>query len=82
MCAVIGVPDDQWGERVHAVVVLRAGQALTAEELIAHCKSEIAGYKCPRSLEFRTEIPLSPAGKMLKYQLRETFWKGRARAVN
>ena len=82
MCAVIGVPDDKWGERVHAVVVLRAGQALTAEELIAHCKSEIAGYKCPRSVEFRTEIPLSPAGKMLKYQLRETFWKGRARAVN
>ena len=81
MCAVVGVPDDQWGERVHAVVVLRAGEALSAEALVAHCKTLIAGYKCPRSVEFRAEIPLSPAGKMLKYKLREPHWEGRARKV-
>lgn len=81
MCAVIGVPDDKWGERVHAVVVLRAGTTLTEDALVAHCRSQIAGYKCPRSVEFRTEIPLSPAGKMLKYKLREPFWKGQNRNV-
>ena len=58
-------------ERVHAVVVLRPGQALTAEALIAHCRTQIAGYKCPRSVEFREELPLSPTGKLLKYRLRE-----------
>lgn len=73
MCAVVGIPDERWGESVHAVVVLRPNQRLTKEELVAHCKQEIAGYKCPRSIEFRTEIPLSPAGKMLKYKLRESL---------
>ena len=81
LCAVIGVPDAQWGERVHAVVVLRPGQALTAEALIAHCKSLIAGYKCPRSVAFVDAIPLSPAGKLLKYKLREQHWAGRTRQV-
>lgn len=81
MCAVIGVPDDKWGERVHAVVVLRAGETLDEAALLAHCKARIAGYKCPRSVEFKAEIPLSPAGKMLKYKLREPFWAGRSRKV-
>ena len=81
MCAVVGVPDDRWGERVHAVVVLRSGRHLSETELVAHCRQEIAGYKCPRSVEFRTEIPLSPAGKVLKYKLRESFWSSRDRAV-
>jgi acyl-CoA synthetase (AMP-forming)/AMP-acid ligase II len=81
MCAVIGVPDEKWGERVHAVVVLRAGQALTAEALVAHCKGQIAGYKCPRSVEFVDAIPMSPAGKLLKYKLREQHWAGRGRQV-
>jgi len=81
MCAVIGVPDERWGERVHAVVVLRAGQALDEAALLAHCKAQIAGYKCPRSVEFKAEIPLSPAGKMLKYKLREPYWAGQARRV-
>jgi acyl-CoA synthetase (AMP-forming)/AMP-acid ligase II len=81
MVAVVGVPDDQWGERVHAVVVLREGQTLTAEALIAHCKTQIAGYKSPRSVEFVDAIPLSPAGKMLKYKLREQHWAGRDRKV-
>jgi len=82
MCAVVGIPDEQWGERVHAVVVLRATESLTAQAVIGHCKTVIANYKCPRSVEFRTEIPMSPAGKMLKYQLREPFWAGHTRRVN
>ncbi|RJG18851.1 long-chain-fatty-acid--CoA ligase [Massilia cavernae] len=71
MCAVIGVPDAEWGERVHAVVVLRPGEAVSQAAIVAHCKTQIAGYKCPRSIEFRRELPLSPTGKILKYKLRE-----------
>jgi acyl-CoA synthetase (AMP-forming)/AMP-acid ligase II len=81
-CAVIGVPDDKWGERVHAVVVLRDGHNADADTLIAHCKTLIAGYKCPRSIEFRDQLPTSAAGKLLKYQLREVHWKGRSRQVS
>ena len=80
--AVIGVPDERWGERVHAVVVLKPGQGAEAAELVAHCKALIAGYKCPRSVEFRTELPTSPAGKLQKFVLREPFWQGRSRRVN
>ncbi len=80
-CAVIGVPDDDFGERVHAVVVLKAGETLEFDELFAHCSSLIGRYKCPRSMELRDEIPLSAAGKMLKFKLREPHWKGRSRAI-
>lgn len=82
MCAVIGVPDDRWGERVHAVIVRKPGAALEADAVIAHCKTQIAGYKCPRSVEFRSELPLSAAGKLQKFQLREPYWAGRSRRVN
>ena len=82
MSAVIGVPDDLWGERVHAVIVVREGMALDQAQVIAHCKALIAGYKCPGSVEFRVELPLSPAGKLQKFVLREPFWAGRARRVN
>jgi acyl-CoA synthetase (AMP-forming)/AMP-acid ligase II len=82
MSAVIGVPDDTWGERVHAVIVLREGQALDEAQVIAHCKGLIAGYKCPRSVEFRAALPISPAGKLQKFVLREPFWAGRQRRVN
>ncbi len=81
--AVIGVPDDKWGERVHAVVVPRAGHSVTAEEVIAHCHKFIAGYKCPRSVEIRKEtLPLSGAGKILKTVLREPYWRGHTKGVN
>ncbi len=80
-CAVIGVPDEDFGERVHAVLVLRGGEQLSQEELFAHCSSLIGRYKCPRSMEVRDEIPLSAAGKMLKYKLREPYWKGRGRKL-
>ena len=81
-CAVIGVPDDKWGERVHAIVRLRGEAALGPEDLIAHCRSLIAGYKCPRSVELRTEpLPLSGAGKILKTELRKAYWPD-GRAIN
>lgn len=80
-CAVIGIPSAQWGETVHAVVVLHAGVQAVQEELIDHCKALIAHYKCPRSVEFRDALPLSGAGKILKTRLREPFWKGHVRHV-
>lgn len=80
-CAVIGVPDERWGERVHAVVVAREGGGLDDRAVIDHCRTLIAGYKCPRSVEFKSALPLSAAGKVLKAELREPFWKGRSRNV-
>ena len=81
--AVIGIPDERWGEAVHAVVVPRAGRTLTPEQIVAHCRGLIAGYKCPRSVEIRTtSLPLSGAGKVMKTQLREPFWAGRDRRVS
>jgi acyl-CoA synthetase (AMP-forming)/AMP-acid ligase II len=81
-CAVIGVPDADWGERVHAVVVLRPGAVLTPEELRAHAKSLIAGYKAPRSLEIVEQLPLSGAGKVLKRELRQKYWAGQERQIH
>ena len=80
-CAVIGVPDERWGERVHAVVVARPGTAPDAQSITDHCRSLIAGYKLPRSVEFRDALPLSAAGKVLKAELRAPFWEGRSRNV-
>lgn len=73
--AVFGVPDEQWGERVHAAVVLRSPAAATEKELSAHCREQIAGYKLPRSFDLRTELlPKSGAGKVLKRELRAPYW--------
>ncbi len=81
-CAVIAVPHAQWGEAVHAVVVRKPGMELDDTDLHVHCKSFIAGYKCPKSIEFREALPLSAAGKVLKRELRESHWAGRARQVS
>jgi acyl-CoA synthetase (AMP-forming)/AMP-acid ligase II len=71
--AVIGVPDEIWGERVHAVVTLAPGSALELDELRDFCKQEIAGYKAPRSLEIVEQLPMSGAGKILKRTLRAQY---------
>ncbi|HVO47167.1 MAG TPA: long-chain fatty acid--CoA ligase [Steroidobacteraceae bacterium] len=81
-CAVVGIPDERWGEAVHAVVVARKGARLDEAEVIAHCRTQIAHYKCPKSLEVRDALPLSAAGKILKRELREQYWQGRQRRVN
>lgn len=81
--AVIGIPDEQWGESVHAVVVLKPGTQATQEELIEHTRRQIAGYKVPRSLEFLPDpLPKSGAGKILKRDLREKYWTGQSRNVH
>ncbi|MFL5818167.1 MAG: class I adenylate-forming enzyme family protein [Conexibacter sp.] len=78
--AVFGIPDERWGEAVHAVVV--TAQPVTAAELVDHAKTLVAGYKVPKAIELRTEpLPKSGAGKILKRELRETYWQGRDRRV-
>ncbi len=80
-CAVIGVPDAQWGERVHAVVVLASGQSADEDELRQFCRTLIGGYKVPRTIEIVDELPLSAAGKVLKRDLRARHWIGLDRSV-
>jgi long-chain acyl-CoA synthetase len=80
--AVIGIPSEQWGEAVLAIVVLNPGASATEDELKAWCRERIAGYKVPKSIEFRTEpLPLSGAMKVLKRELRAPYWEGQDRAV-
>ncbi len=81
LCAVIGIPDEKWGEAVHAVIVVRPGHELSVDAVHAHCRERIASYKCPRSVEFRADMPLSAAGKLLKYKLREVYWQSRDRRI-
>jgi fatty-acyl-CoA synthase len=80
--AVIGVPSEKWGETIKALVVLSEGSSATEEELIKHCKSRLAGYKAPTSVEFRPEIPRTATGKVQKFKLREQYWAGLDRQVN
>jgi acyl-CoA synthetase (AMP-forming)/AMP-acid ligase II len=81
-CAVIAIPDDTWGEVVHAVVVMKPGVQATAEDIISHCHALIANYKCPRSVSFQESLPMTGAGKVLKRELRDPYWKGKQRQVN
>lgn len=81
--AVIGVPDEKWGEAVLAVVVPREGARVTEEEIIEHCRGLIAAYKCPKQVVIRAEaLPKSGPGKILKTELRKPFWEGREKQVN
>jgi acyl-CoA synthetase (AMP-forming)/AMP-acid ligase II len=80
-CAVIGVPDDTWGEAVKAVVELNAGHSTTAEALIAMCKARLGSVKAPKSVDFVAALPRSPVGKVLKKDLREPYWQGAARRI-
>ena len=80
--AVIGVPDEKWGETIKALVVLNADHTATEAELIAHCKQHMAGFKAPTSVEFRDALLRTATGKLQKFRLREPYWQGRDRMVN
>jgi acyl-CoA synthetase (AMP-forming)/AMP-acid ligase II len=80
-CAVIGVPDDRWGEAVKAFVVLEKGQQASDDDIIEFCKKSLASYKKPKSIEFVQELPRNPQGKILKRVLREKYWADRERRI-
>jgi long-chain acyl-CoA synthetase len=80
--AVIGVPDDTWGETVKAIVVREPGADVDAQAVIAFCRDRLAHYKCPTSVDFTDTLPRNPSGKILKRELREPFWAGRERRVH
>ncbi|MGU7778859.1 class I adenylate-forming enzyme family protein [Burkholderia sp. PU8-34] len=80
-CAVIGVPDDKWGEAVKAVVELNAGQSVSADELVALCKEKLGSVKTPKSVDFVAALPRSTVGKVLKKDLREQYWQGQQRRI-
>lgn len=80
--AVIGVPDDRWGETVKAMVVVKAGARAAESDIIAFAKARLASYKCPTSVDFLAVLPRNPTGKVLKKDLRAPYWLGRERAIN
>ena len=79
--AVIGIPDEKWGELVSALVV-PDGEEVTADELISHCRTSLAGYKCPKRVDFVDALPRTATGKLQKFKLRQPFWEGHERQVN
>ena len=80
--AVIGIPDEKWGELVTALVVTTEGSPLTEADVIAWTKQKLAGYKCPKKVEFRAELARTATGKLQKFKLRQPFWEGRDRQIN
>jgi fatty-acyl-CoA synthase len=80
--AVIGIPDDKWGELVTALVVVAEGEQVDEADIITHCRGKIAGYKIPKRVEFREAIPRTATGKIQKFKLRESYWSGSERQVN
>jgi fatty-acyl-CoA synthase len=80
--AVVGVPDDRWGERPKAFVVLRPGASAEPEEVRAHVRGRLAGYKCPDAVEMLDELPRTSTGKVRKTVLRDREWAGRDRRIN
>jgi len=80
--AVIGIPHDTWGEMVTALVVTNDGVTITEENVLIHCRTLLAGYKCPKQVEFRDQLPRTATGKLQKFQLRAPYWEGFERQVN
>lgn len=81
MAVVVSAPDDKWGERVQAVVVLKPGQTVPESELISFCKGKLGGYKCPKAVDFWESIPTTPIGKILRKDVKKKFWEGRGRRI-
>ena len=81
-CAVVAAPDEKWGEVPIGIVVLKPGQAATSEDLLAHCREHLAGFKVPKQVELREALPKGGTGKILKAELREPFWKGLEKRVH
>jgi len=79
--AVIGVPDEKWGERVHAIVHLRQDEHIEPQEIIDYCRGKLAGYKCPKSIEISGPLPRTPSGKVQKHVLRAAYWKDQNRLI-
>jgi len=79
---VIGIPSEQWGETVTALVVLRPGAAADETELIEFTRARLAHFKCPTSVEFRDTLVRTATGKLQKFKLRQPFWQGRERQIN
>jgi acyl-CoA synthetase (AMP-forming)/AMP-acid ligase II len=80
--AVIGVPDEKWGEAVKAFVVMKQGKSATATDIINFTRERIAGFKTPKSVEFIEALPRNPSGKILRRHLRDPYWEGKERQVN
>lgn len=74
-CAVVAVPDEKWGERVHASIVLKEGSEATAEDLIKHCRDHLAGYKCPKSIDFWSDLPKTSIGKIMRREVKKRYWE-------
>jgi acyl-CoA synthetase (AMP-forming)/AMP-acid ligase II len=79
--AVFGIPSEEWGESVHAVVVARPGSSLSEGDVVAFAREHLASYKIPRSVSFQDELPKTGSGKLLKRELRAPYWAGRASNV-
>jgi len=81
-CAVVGIPDEYWGEAVCGVVVLKKGEVIQQQALIDHCKQHLARYKSPKKIDFVDELPLSPVGKVLRREIKKKFWSEKGRGIH
>jgi fatty-acyl-CoA synthase len=79
---VVGIPDETWGESVHAEVILKKSASLSAPALIEHCKKRLSRYKAPKSVSFVENLPLSAVGKLLRREVRKKYWNQKKRGIN